>query len=653
MNNPAPERHLSRSLLLYCLGLGLIYFLISAHRSVAVWSRMGDEPLFFREALNIVKGHWLGDYNVDTLVKGPVYPLFLAINNATGLSIGIGQGMFYFASVIYFSAIFSRVMKSRTAFIAVSLALLFAPVLFEVSMQRLLRDTFYATVTVFYFATLFNFLLLRTHRSKWILAAGLGLLAGLLWMTREETIWIAPATFVAILLAAVKLRPVFSHLLAELAVAAAGFAAILLTIALLNLHYYGGFITLEVTGSDFQSAMVALQRASYPDVRPYVPVPKAARLRIYKESPTFARLQSFLDPAAGPSPWSYGCEMGIASTCGDILGGHFLWALRDGASRLGEHSDPKRAAAFYRSIGAEVKQACTEHRLSCGPWLPPLMPYATKQELLDLDGHVLKGLRVIAMSEPMSFEPLTSNFGDDKEVILSLLNHPRIVEDHRSVVVKGWYRGDGNSWFSVTGTEDPVVVSRSSSLDLVTAFSDPRLTQNRFTFTTRCSINGPCPLIFTDEHQVTIQLDLNMLTPGSLPFGKGTLYIETITTPQDALRTVPDKLFGVFTKALSRIKPFFSWLWVLGSVAFIGIAGWTLYRREISVGFIVVTTLAVAVLSRVFLLSLMDVTAAPIRSSNYHSSETILGVAFAVGALFESAQLLGQYRVAVTGRKKK
>src|SRR5438874_12359797 len=56
-----------RFLIYYYVALGLIYLFLAAHRPV--WIVPSDELDFFRSAIGITRGQWLGTYNVDTLVK--------------------------------------------------------------------------------------------------------------------------------------------------------------------------------------------------------------------------------------------------------------------------------------------------------------------------------------------------------------------------------------------------------------------------------------------------------------------------------------------------------------------------------------------------------------------------------------------------------
>ena len=81
-----------------------------------------------------------------------MYPLFIALNSMTGLSIGIGQATLYFLSCLYLSHVVARIAGAKVLFVAIFIALPLLPIGFEASTQRLLRDDFYTAPTLFYFA---------------------------------------------------------------------------------------------------------------------------------------------------------------------------------------------------------------------------------------------------------------------------------------------------------------------------------------------------------------------------------------------------------------------------------------------------------------------------------------------------------------------
>jgi hypothetical protein len=415
---------MSRRLLWPCtVVIGAFYLLIAAEKPVAVlYGGASDETVFIDLAGSIVSGHWLGPYNVGTLAKGAGYPLFIAANYMTGMPIGLGQSAVFFAAVIYFSFVYARTQGGLAAFLVCVISLLTVPVLYSQGLQRLLRDFFYTAITLAYFAALFD-LLLDKNFMPWRKAVLAGVLAGVLWLTREEGIWIVPASLLIVACAIVRTRP-FRAQVFKPAVALASAMAAVAVVGLINLHQYGRYTLNEVKDSDFQAALASLQRAAYPDEQPYVPVAKAARLRIYQYSPSFAKLKSFLDPDNAPSPWNFGCASGYPVPCDEIAGGWFVWAIRDAAQRIGMHHDPTTAAHFYRQLSNEVEDACSTGKLTCGPWLPPLIPYLDRAEIFALPGAMMLALETIGMRPPMSFFPYPSSITGGGTNALALLNMP-------------------------------------------------------------------------------------------------------------------------------------------------------------------------------------------------------------------------------------
>jgi hypothetical protein len=227
-------------------------------------------------------------------------------------------------------------------------------------------------------------------------------------------------------------------LAARAGVGLVAFLALCSLVGLINLNAYGKFTINEVKGSDFQSALGALQRASYLHRKPYLPVPEEARMEIYRESPSFAKLRPYLDPEVDTAPWWVAsCEL-YKTTCGDIASGWFVWALRDAASRFGIHTDAAVAAKFYRSMAEEIEVACEHGRLTCGGC----------DQALSLPGRMMKAASFITMRPPMSFAPLRSDIDEDTRLaVMALLNEPIQVEKTTTrFLLEGWYKGNGEEW---------------------------------------------------------------------------------------------------------------------------------------------------------------------------------------------------------------
>ena len=125
------------------------------------------------------------------------------------------------------------------------------------------------------------------------------------------------------------------------------------------------FTTCEVTSDYFQDAYGALTRVKAGPWRPFVPVSREARRRIYEVSPAFREIGPVLEGRAGD--WAAHGRR-ITSVCDEIGGGWFLWAFRNAVGATGMYRRGGASAAdWYRRLASEIDSACSSGRLECGP----------------------------------------------------------------------------------------------------------------------------------------------------------------------------------------------------------------------------------------------------------------------------------------------
>ena len=72
-----------------------------------------DEELQVRLGLSLASGKWLGAYNQYTLIKGIVYPLFLAFCGKIGITYGLGLGLLMVLAALVFQAMLGLVNENR------------------------------------------------------------------------------------------------------------------------------------------------------------------------------------------------------------------------------------------------------------------------------------------------------------------------------------------------------------------------------------------------------------------------------------------------------------------------------------------------------------------------------------------------------------
>lgn len=650
----------NRVSIVYTAMLGSLFLTVSGQHPTSIMAVLtADEMQYIREGMNVVSGHSLGDYEPMTLVRGVSYPLFLVANYMTGLPVGVGQALFYFAAVMYASLVLSKISRNEIIFFILPVLLLTLPVLYAAELQRVLREYFYLSITLLIFAALFELLFVKeSRRVHFGHSVILGLLLGVFWLTREEGIWIVPAIIIALLFAAFEQKRQQSHALwraffGKILIAFAGAALVIVAVGSLNKLFYGRFVINELKESSFQSAYNALQRASYMYHRQYLPVPKQARLRIYEQSPSFAKLKSYLDPDGKPSPWNYACDVALyRQLCGDgdIASGWFIWALREGALSVGAHKDANTAAHFYDAIAREVDVACSQGRLTCASWLPPLIPYMDFNEILAVPRHMVSVLESITMLPPMSFDASPSEFDNStRDHVLDFLNHPTHVDGPPRIQfdIYGWYKGETKEWISVEGKgqSGPNSISRDPSPDLVSGFKDPMLNQNRFHISGTCYTQKPCSLTFKDEHQNTLEIVLpQMKAPFGTTIGGGQINFDALQWTPKAFQTWRTSLYEGWKRFIITIKPLSSAFIIVGWLAFFAVMLRALCLRRISAALMAASILVIAVLCRATLLGLVDASSFPATYYTYCAPATPLAMVAATLAIFEGFRMISEFR---------
>jgi hypothetical protein len=367
--SPLFSRLRRSSLLVAALILvALKLWLVAAQPVVAHANASFDDRLYLALAEQVLKGNWLGPYSQFTLMKGPMYPLFIAGTFLTGLPLPIAQHLLYLLGCAML------VLALRPCFSADWQAFLLFALLWWQPMSYVeldvLRQNIYTPLTLILFAGLCALETRRRSGAYIRLAWGalLGISAAAFYLTREEEIWVVPGAVLLIGAAAWNLwrdgeglRPLLVPVLTA-GVCAAG---ILGTVCTLNYRYYGWFGTVELRAREFVSAYGAMQRPISSEEIPFVPVARDVRLKLYEASPSFAELRPCLEGPVGLE-WANYSDF-LTGRPGEELqigGGSFVWALRDCVVASGHGSSAKEALNFYRSLGIEINRACDDGRIT-------------------------------------------------------------------------------------------------------------------------------------------------------------------------------------------------------------------------------------------------------------------------------------------------
>lgn len=353
-------------LLGWMLGLILLrLWLVEVYELMATWTPH-DDYLFIRLAKNLLSGEWLGPYNQVTLIKGPVYPLFIAASHLAGIPLLLSQQLlFSLACVIAISAL-RPLSANRYLLMACFALLLFNPFLYNYPVPgRAFREGFSISLVLIVFATLLgsitrlNCSLKRTI--SW--AVGFGLTFTLLWHTREEGIWLLPsvalAAVILLLIDRVNQDVTLLRRILVIVIPSAIFCVVSLCLAFLNYANYGEFIVNELKTEEFTAAYGGLMNIRPAKFVRFVPVGKSVMKDAFAASPAFKELE----------PYFAKHEQGA-----HMMPSFYIWSLREMAREAGYTKNLTETLHFYGRIGDELAQACRDGRLDCLDRAPSLQP---------------------------------------------------------------------------------------------------------------------------------------------------------------------------------------------------------------------------------------------------------------------------------------
>ena len=378
---PGPKR-LSAWLGVACALTILKLWLTNGQTLSAIGGATHDDRLFLNLASAILRGEWLGPYNSLTLAKGPFYPLWIAFVSLLGIPLTQAQQLLYAGACALTVRALAPVVRNGWGRFSLYALLLWNPMSFDAQeMGRVMRQVIYPPLALMLFGALIALYVRRGESwrrlAPW--AVTLGITWAAFWLTREESIWIAPSLILlgaAVIIGAWQHSPAALLNVGRVAVIATLCAlAPILTVCALNARYYGWFGTVEVRAGAFKDAFGALLRVRPEEEIPFIPVTRATRERIYAVSPAFAELKPYLEGNVGRNWAANSASLThLPAEEREIAVGWFMWALRQSVEEAGHGRNARDALAFYQQMAREVNQACDDGRLPAGPHRSGFMP---------------------------------------------------------------------------------------------------------------------------------------------------------------------------------------------------------------------------------------------------------------------------------------
>ena len=371
----------------YWLWAGLIItafklWLTRAQSVYAIGGAAHDDRLFLLLAESLIKGEWLGAYNQMTLAKGPFYSIWIAGLYWLGIPLGLGVQLAYAGACALFTRACRPALCSAAPLFPIYAFLLWNPMSFEgPTLGRIIRQQIYTPLALVILAGLVALYGRRAEKLSrqlpWAILVGLA--SGCFWLTREESVWLVPSVgllAVAAIVGAYRIsRLQVGTMTRSFGVAIACAALPIFLVAWQNHRHYGWFGTVEFRAPEFNDAYGAMVRVKMGPEIPYVPVTRQAREAMYAISPSFAKLQPFLEGDYGRDWAGAGTPMTKQPAAERQIGGGWMtWALRDTVAAAGFCHNAKEAMTFYQKMADDINRACDAGRLPAYPRRSGFLP---------------------------------------------------------------------------------------------------------------------------------------------------------------------------------------------------------------------------------------------------------------------------------------
>lgn len=337
------------------------------------WLVLGEEiEPFFRPAddLNYIllgkSWYFWAEYNVHTLLRQPVYPLFLALVNVSEIPLRLVQEFLLCGAAFFMLNGFRKAGLNPTIAGLTFVVVILHPGWLLLA-NRTLRECFYTSMWLITVGALIPLTLQKISALKLrqVLPAGAAL--ALLWHTREETVlvglfllgylflfWILPGERRLWKIGGKRMLALLAGLIAPIALTN-------LTVRSMNFFQHGMFVSHELQDSAMRNMYERLQQIKPANPKPWVNVERESLEKAYAVSPTLSSIREAFSERVGPR-WG-AVTQHLARDEKEIGGGAFLIGLREAASEEGIHASALRAREFYGRIAAEIEEGFASRKL--------------------------------------------------------------------------------------------------------------------------------------------------------------------------------------------------------------------------------------------------------------------------------------------------
>jgi hypothetical protein len=348
------------------LALIFLRLLLTADHDILALNAPFDEYWFIHRAKSLV---WRGPYDHMMFAQLPVYPVWLLVLALMGIPARLGIDIAWILAAAYLGHAVWRLTLHRSAGALVVVFLLFHPfslVIFD----RALAETLVAVLCCAVLGAAIEIWNCRDEpaspRRRTALAVYVLGFAAAFHARKEGVVLLAPILLLAVFSLWDRQRWWRGGLTRSFgtSILVAPVAATVLLgtfFAGINYLHFGIFARYELAAPQYQRAMAALNQIDAGRTPAQVTVTARARALAYAVSPTFRELQPHFEGPEGRNLAAYTAD--FTGVPGEIGNGWFYWAIRNFAAEAGWHKTALFAESKYAAVALEIEQAFTNGQL--------------------------------------------------------------------------------------------------------------------------------------------------------------------------------------------------------------------------------------------------------------------------------------------------
>lgn len=533
-------------------------------------SEVYDDQLMVKLSKNIIEGNWLGEYDSNTFVKKPGFPMFLALLKNLNLSFLFTLDILYILSCFYFMYAIKDNVKNGFLKIIIFIIMLFNPISYASwTFQRVYRNGAGIFQTILIFSGIYIIFKDRKKSIKELMPHIIlvSLVLSLLWHSREDSIWILP--FIIVSIGVIILFNIIEEKVNKKTIAKIITVCIpiiflgisTLSINFLNYKHYGVFTETEVY---YSKVLESLYKVKAKDKIQYVDNTRNKILELYEVSETLASIKPQLETSL--DTWS---KYDRNPDDREVENGWFSWAFKDAVAVAGYYKDARTSNEFHKKVYEEIENALEEGKLEKqeGMLISSLPAWREEywSQIFERANVFLKfvsGFEKINVSNGISND--TSEVSDLKVSDFEFVTNDFAVDKSRTNVrICGWYfltNAEDYKLYLINEKDQKISeINRMPSQDITQAWGLAGERQDRFDFVAvdiekNFDFQKLYISVYNSKDEFIEKIDLESYIQDAIvetEISKYSLSLVSIDTRVDAIKTYSDKSVNLLNKITS------------------------------------------------------------------------------------------------------